>query len=433
MFSVFTREKPFYLKNWTLKCFGGVTIPISPIRDEAKIAVLIFSISLVARILLFPVQGYKVDLATFTAWFYTAAEHGPRAFYEAAGFCDYPPLNVYIFWIFGSLAKRLSLFGTGNIVYACKLPSNLFDVATAIMIYVFLRGKLDFKSSLASASFYAFNPATIYNTSVWGQFDAIYTFFLILSIMLILDPKPELSAIAFTLGVLLKPQSIALAPLIAFLIVRRRGWRGLVRSALASAATVLIVVIPFNWSNPVKFLADIYLGGYGGYPYTSINAFNLWAYMSFWKPDGETFMFLDFFTIGWAMFGALAVFTLFFLHKRLDDSNGVQVLFSAFILLFGFFMLPTRIYERYLFPVFSVLALMMPFLGGARPIFGVLTLTYFSNQASILTILNSNSTVNIPNWSLIVYVMTSVNLAAFLYMLMLMIRGLKTGDQPTSI
>ena len=144
-------------------------------------------------------------------------------------------------------------------------------------------------------------------------------------------------------------------------------------------------------------------------------------------------MFLDFFMIGWAMFGALAVFTLYFLHKRLNDSNGVQVLFSAFILLFGFFMLPTRIYGRYLFPVFSVLALMMPFLGGARPIFGVLTLTYFSNQASILTILNSNSTVNIPNWSLIVYVMTSVNLAAFLYMLMLMIRGLKTGDQPTSI
>jgi uncharacterized membrane protein len=56
-----------------------------------------------------------------------------------------------------------------------------------------------------------------------GQFDAIYTFFLVLSLMLALASKPELSAVTFTLGILTKPQSIALLPLIAFLIFKKNG------------------------------------------------------------------------------------------------------------------------------------------------------------------------------------------------------------------
>ena len=33
-----------------------------------------------------------------------------------------------------------------------------------------------------AAALYAFNPAVIFNAAVWGQFDAIYTFFLVLSL-----------------------------------------------------------------------------------------------------------------------------------------------------------------------------------------------------------------------------------------------------------
>lgn len=329
------------------------------------------------------------------------------------------------------MARLLSLFKTGFLVYVLKLPSNIFDIATAFLIFTFLRKNLSLKSSLIAASLYAFNPATIFNASVWGQFDAIYTFFLVLSLVLILSSKPMLSVIAFTVGILTKPQSIALAPLILFLIARKHGWKGVVTSALVSAATILITIAPFKWSNPVNFLAGIYLGGYGGYPYTSINAFNVWAFTGFWKPDTETFMFsLDFFTIGWAMFGALAALSLYTLHKRLDNSQE-SVFLSAFVLLFGFFMLPTRIHERYLFPVFSLLALMMPFLKESRPIYGILTFTCFSNQAYVLPFLNSGR--YIPDGDPFVWAVAFINLAAFLYTLLLMVRGVKAGKQPASL
>ena len=118
----------------------GSSIPVSLVRRETKVAVKMFLSALVLRILLSPFQGYSVDLSTFSAWFQTATEHGIRVFYEATSFSDYPPFNIYLFWIFGSLAKTLSLYGKSSFIYVLKLPANLFDIATAILIFVFLTG-----------------------------------------------------------------------------------------------------------------------------------------------------------------------------------------------------------------------------------------------------------------------------------------------------
>jgi Gpi18-like mannosyltransferase len=356
-----------------------------------------------------------VDISTFSAWFKTAAEHGPRLFYEATSFSDYPPFNVFIFWVFGSLAKALSLFGKYSLIYLVKLPPVLFDVATSAIIFVYLRRKLDFEPSIMAASLYAFNPATIFNTSIWGQYDAVYTFFLVLTLVLLLDSKTEYSVITYTVAVLSKPQSIALAPLMAFLIAKEKGWKGVVTSGLITAATTLILIAPFKWSNPLDFLVEIYLTGYGGYQYTSIYAFNVWAFHGFWKPDSVRLLFLDFFSVGWLMFGAMTVFALYQLSKGIDERRDLRVLFTAFVLLFGFFMLPTRIHERYLFPVFSVLALAIPYLRDMKIIYGVLSLTYLANQAYVLSFLNQGEYLS--SWNPFVLAVTSVNMVAFLYTL----------------
>ena len=166
-------------------------------NSETKIVIEVLLFSLIVRILLFPIQGYRLDLATFYAWFSAASENGLRIFYKVI-WCDYPPLNVYLFWILGNLESFLSSFWTNSVVYVIKLPPNLFDVATAFLIFTFLRKRLDFNSSLLFTSLYAFNPATIFNASVWGQYDAIYTFFLVLSLFLILESKPKLSVMALT-------------------------------------------------------------------------------------------------------------------------------------------------------------------------------------------------------------------------------------------
>jgi predicted neutral ceramidase superfamily lipid hydrolase len=102
-----------------------------------------------------------------------------------------------------------------------------------------------------------------------------------------------------------------------------------------------------------------------------------------WVPDGYLSI------VGWVLFGAFAVITLYLLNKRFKTSSEFMAVYAAFMLLFAFFMLPTRIHERYLFPAMSVMALMVPFVKRARAIYAVLTVTFFINVAYVLYKLNA--------------------------------------------
>jgi hypothetical protein len=152
-----------------------------------------------------------------------------------------------------------------------------------------------------------------------------------------------------------------------------------------------------------------------------MNALNLWALAGFSIPDTVTFLFLNLVTVGWTMFGVLVVFTLYFLRNRADASNDLLVLFSAFILSFGFFMLPTRIHERYLFPALSLLILMFPFIKKVRPIYGALSFTYLANQAYALDFLNSGRYIQLGDP--VVQIIALINLLTFLYALALMFKS----------
>ncbi len=379
------------------------------------VLVLLLAVSFLVRVLLFPLHGYPIDINDFLSWFGTAAAHGIRPFYTVT-WSDYPPFNVYIFWFFGNIANAASTHGI-NAVNIVKLAPNLFDLGTASLIYVFVRKQSSFKLALAAMALYAFNPAVIYNAAVWGQYDAIYTFFLIVSLMLALKSKPELSAATLAVALLTKPQAIALAPLIAFLIYKKSGLKRTLYSVIAFAATIFVIVLPFEWSGPpLTSLSQIYFGGFGQYAVTSVNAFNIWGLYALWAPDGGLFI------VGWALFAAFAVFTLYFLYKRFNASDEFLAVFAAFMFFFAFFMLPTRIHERYLFPAISVLALMFPFIKKARPLYAVLTATLFINEAYVLYWLNASYPNAGPNLTgdPVVLAVSAINLLMLLYASILM-------------
>jgi hypothetical protein len=109
--------------------------------------------------------------------------------------------------------------------------------------------------------------------------------------------------------------------------------------------------------------------------------------------------------------------------ERFEVDRELLVLFAAFVLFFGFFMLPTRIHERYLFPAFAVLALLFPFLKKVRPVYVVLTLTCLVNQAYVLSFLNANQFIQSSDF--VVFTVSLINSVTFLYVLMLMIGQLK--------
>jgi Gpi18-like mannosyltransferase len=400
-------------------------------REFLFLAALLF-FSFVVRVIFFPHKGYINDLNAYEWWFNTAATAGFRPFYKVVEFVDYPPFNVYIFWLFGSIAKMFSLFGSNLIRYIIKLPPNIFDLATSTLIFIFVRKRSPLKIALIATAIYAFNPAVIFNAAIWGQFDAIYTFFLILSLFLILETRLELAVVAFTLGILSKPQSIAMAPLTIFLVLKEFNWRRLVTSIGVAIATVFAVILPLEWtsSNPVNFLSDVYFGAYGNYPYTSLNAFNIWAFGGMWKSDTTVFLFTNKNIFGWLIFGALVTLTLYIVYKRVSISEEMVILFSAFLLLFGFFMLPTRIHERYLFPIFSVMSILVPFIKKIRPIYAILSGTYLINLAYVLYY--NYAALPIADGDPVVITVSLINLIVFLYVLVLTLGALK-GSKRLSI
>jgi len=383
-------------------------------REVLTLAILLLA-AFAVRLLLFPLQGYANDMGTFSYWFNTAASQGIRPFYtyvlENVGWVDYPPFNVYIFYAFGSLGR---VFSSVDMSFFVKLAPTLFDVATSGVIYLFLRKYLSQKQTLIATVLYAFNPAIIYNVAVWGQFDAIYTFFLLISMLLALKRKPEMSAVVFGIALLTKPQGIALLPLIAVLIFKKDGIKRLLTSIVAFVATIFIVILPFEWSNPVTFLSDIYFGAYGGYEFTSINAFNIWGLYGLWIADGALNI------VGWVLFAAFAGFAMFVLHRRYHVSGDNLAIYAGFMLLFAFFMLPTRIHERYLFPVIVMLVLLVPFVKKARLLYVALTGTLLVNQAYVLYWLNEYIRRGLnysPNLSgdPVVLAVSATNLILFLY------------------
>ncbi|MGW8289140.1 MAG: hypothetical protein ACWGNP_02595, partial [Candidatus Bathyarchaeia archaeon] len=134
-------------------------------REVLALAALLV-VAFMVRFAFFSNQGYaEVDTQDFMVWFQTAANYGPRTFYNRT-WCDYPPFNIYFFWIFGLLAKSLSLFGTNLFTYVMKLPPNIFDMATSVLIFAFVRKRLNFKMALLATALYAFNPAVIFNAAV---------------------------------------------------------------------------------------------------------------------------------------------------------------------------------------------------------------------------------------------------------------------------
>jgi dolichyl-phosphate-mannose-protein mannosyltransferase len=377
---------------------------------------VIFS-ALAVRAALFPLQGHLPDLRIFEYWFRTAADFGIRVFYTSTNQqSDYPPFNVFLFWGFGSIAKALSMNLTATF-YLIKLVPTIFDLLIAVLIFFFAREHVSFKLSIFAAALYAFNPAAIFEASVWGQFDAIYTFFLVLSLILAIKSKPKLSAVAFALGLLTKPQGIALAPLIVFIIFKKNGVKKTLYSIGVFAATIFAVILPFQWSNPVAFLSSIYFGAYGRYEVVSQNAFNFWGLFGNQATDSGGLLIL-----GWVMFAAASAVIIYVLNARFKESGELLTLYAAFMLFFSFFMLETRMHERYLFPVISLLALMFPFFKKTRLPYVVLTATTFVNLAYVLYITNYGDAVVNLTGNPVALAVSAVNIVMFLYCFYIMFK-----------
>jgi dolichyl-phosphate-mannose-protein mannosyltransferase len=328
-----------------------------------KKLLIILILGLVVRLILSPFGTLRLDQNTFIAWSNILAERGFSHFYN--GWSDYLPGYLYILWFLVKIKSFLPI--PEVLVY--KLPAILVDLAVGFFIFKIVSKLKNSKWGLVSASLYIFNPAILANSTLWGQVDSLTALFSLLPIYLV-GINPYFSAVALSIGTLIKPQTAFIAPVILLLAIKDKWKIKQITLYIIIGLSIFVAgFIPFSNGNLIQFIINRIILSAGQYPYTSINAFNFWGLFGLWRSDTLITQLL-----GLLIFGIISLVSIFKIFKR----QGAEYLLAAIVLISSFLFL-TRMHERHFLPAFvpllissSILpTLLIPYVG--------FSITYIAN------------------------------------------------------
>ncbi|GAC1348817.1 MAG: hypothetical protein NVSMB19_00820 [Vulcanimicrobiaceae bacterium] len=338
-------------------------------------------LGLLVRLLFINADGFKNDVSTFESWSLTLADHPLRDFFAKAGFADYPPGYFFVLWFVGH-AYRLLVHSDptyGALKIAVKLPGIVMDLVDAALIYALVRRFASVAWAFGAAALFVFNPATIFISAYWGQVDSVAAAMTLGSLLLLLDADRRTGRaqtltivgawLLLAYSVLIKPPAIVVVPLyLAYVFttddraLRALRARATALGVAASFALAYVAALAFHPGlNPLgqyAWLLSRYAFASGVYPYNSVNAFNLYAMAlnsRFWQPDGALIPNI---VIGAHAYGlpqyvwGIAIFvaaTLLVVSRFVQRRDSVAILEAAMVLSLGYFVLSTRMHERYIF------------------------------------------------------------------------------------
>ena len=350
---------------------------------------------IIAYVALPPDAGFAADLNSFRSWASELGTRGPWGFYARGMFVDYLPGYMWVLWALGSLGALVT--GSTDPGALIKLPAILAD---GLLVFATARLAADLgaprRGQLVAAVAMAVGPMIWLDSAVWGQVDSIGTAALLLSLSALIRGKTVRGAILAALAAVLKPQFGILIPIVAVLaFVRARSARdpwAFVVAGLAGAATIAIAALPFGLTLP-DVLAKVAEAA-GGYPYLSVNAWNPWALIEVggravvdatgWASDIDPLPLVG---IPGVAIGSAAIAAAVLVAMRYVRSDtAIRTVTAVAILAIAFFVLPTRVHERYLFPAIPLTIA----LAAARPawrwIAAVISVAFFVNSWGVLTL-----------------------------------------------
>ena len=343
--------------------------------------ILVLVLGFVLRILLSPYLTYEGDFKTWMAWAYGIYQVGFSKFYSRY-WCDYMPGYLYVLWALEHIHRAFP--GIPESVLF-KLPANVSDLGIAILVFCFLRGISGVRYAAISSLAYFLNPASLSNSTFWGQVDSVHALPLLLSVLLCLNRRFFLSGVSVSFAFMIKPQSVVMFPILGFLVVKGflenvRGKRfgfssfsPLLFFTFAFLATSILVTVPFiSWDistrglgvvlEPLYFIEERFRRAYTQYAFASLNAFNFWGAFAMWKSDQKTFLGITYQRWGTVVFGLIyalilsGLLRLWFsgwkkgLSGAYDRFFKIQSLQASFLVLFSLFLFVTRVHERHLLP-----------------------------------------------------------------------------------
>lgn len=305
---------------------------------------LLLAIFLV-RLALSLLPSFQVDMGAWLAWAERLAALGPAKFYSDEVWTQYTPGFLYWLLIVGKLGWINPLM--------IKIPVIMADMFTGLLMWKVIKTS---NHKLANWVFglYVLSPVVIMDGSIWGQIDGLLTLTMVGATYLLVEKgKYNLSYIVAGIAFLIKPQMVAILPVLIVVTLARYGLKKTVIATLGAIATTILGYYPFYPANPVAGLVDLMQKMGVSYSFTSLFALNIWSYVGMWIADSTRWLELSYF--GWGTMAMAMVFSLLLLRYRRHLKQGREVYLLMALACFTFFLFPTRVHERYLFPMFAFL------------------------------------------------------------------------------
>ena len=357
---------------------------------------LLLEFGFVLRILFSPCWTYEGDFGSWKGWAYAISKVGFSGFYDEY-WCDYMPGYLYILWLLQHLHTAFPMI-PDTILF--KLPANLSDLGISILIFFLLRNITSVKNAKIASIVYLFNPASLSNSTFWGQVDSVHTLPLLVSIFLGVRRHFVISIVFAVIAFMIKPQSIVIFPIIGFFVIRdvirrKKEDRLFLKTFIlgvkifaAAIITIIVITLPYIWDEiakgslmgtiiePIRFIKERFFMAYNQYKYTSLNAFNFWSMIhGMWISDQGMFLGITYKRWGTMIFGVFyaLIFGFLFLPEvmrrsgvgfksfeyiKSENAYGVTadglLTFRTFhavtLILFALFLFVTRAHERHFLP-----------------------------------------------------------------------------------
>jgi 4-amino-4-deoxy-L-arabinose transferase-like glycosyltransferase len=388
------------------------------LRTIAPILIAGLLLRLVIAYVIAPGQGLQADIDYFKNAAMTLTDYGPGGFVAHNGFYQPSPVGyLYFLWPLGLAGRFLSgVLGlpADEITLALlKVPAILADLGIAVLLYRAGQRWFGSRTGVMAAVLYLFVPMTWYESALFGQVDSVGLFFLLGALLLLIDGWSEPAVAVAVVAAVIKPQNaiglVVIGPILLrrhlFVVgsgpipewnsghdlldrvvvgwfARRQGFERLVSSAIVGGAAFVLLLLPFDLQllAPAGLVGVPVVGNVAGfmsvigsladfYHVLTANAFNAWALVGpvpLFSELSRTFIWtfdtlpvigsIQAVTVGAALL--LIVTASVAVVLLLRDDRGA-ILGSFTVLALAFFALPTRVHERYLFPVFVTFALLV--------------------------------------------------------------------------
>jgi len=335
-------------------------IPISK-AGTAIVTILLFVFLCIAG-----VQTWEfTDSYFWDAWSVHIYRFGLSDAYHSG--TNYMPMLQYVLYVFGRWVGDADEIWH-HLTYL-KIFAIAFDFIGLWYVYKFLGNRISF---IALLIINVLNLAFIYDSVIWGQFDAVLSALNYIAVYYAFKGQMNMSAAFYMMAFNMKVQAVILLPVLGFFyiinIVEQKNWKAIIYPLIVMVVVQFVFLLPFIHSvDELKRIWAVLVTSVDNYPMVSMYAYNIW-YLIYPgaelhnMPDSELLIWgLSCKTVGLALFFMSSFVALYPLLKiLLQKVSGKKVQMIAkhklwiicALLYLLFFYFNTQMHERYSHPAF---------------------------------------------------------------------------------